>query len=307
MTFRRVVAATALLLTACGDDDGVSKGRGPEYDLAFAGEVSGVSVLMRTKGSERTIQRLGIGIPGIGAVTDPSGSRVLFTTLGNANVPPRLAMLDSVRAEPRNFTDDIGSYEREPSWSPAGDRVAYTSLRDDGMGDVVVANVAGGTVLSTDNLTLDNGGLGVPDMTPSWSPDGTRLAFTSYRSGAPSVWIMNADGSRLLQVTSPGNAGDYFPSWSPAGDSIAFQRIDASSSRIGLVAATGGTPRFLTLPGDAFAPVWAPDAARLAVSIRDLNLDLDVYVISTDGNIVERVRRPGNDYQPHWIPATSRF
>lgn len=309
MSMRKtLLPLAALLLAACGDDGGTNTPSGPAYDLAFTGEISGTMMLLRTRGATRAVRRIGLGYPGIGAVTDPAGTRVLYTTLGNADTPPQLVVLDGMDAEPRAFTDDVGVYEREADWSPPGDRVAYTSLRDDGFGDVFVARVAGSVFLGTTNLTGANGGASAADMTPAWSPDGTRIAFTSYRGGNPSIWIMDADGSDPVRLTTPVNASDYFPTWSPASDSIAFQRIDASSSRIGLVAVAGGTPRFLALAGDAFSPRWAPDAAqRMALTMRVEDADLDIHVVTTAGTIEERIRRPGRDYQPRWIRSTSRF
>lgn len=301
------LVASVSLLAGCGDDDGTGTATGPAHDLLFAGEVGGTQVLMRTEGAERTVRRIGLGYPGIGATTDPAGSRLLFTTIGAGAEPPRLAVLDSVRAEPRYLTTDAGIVEREPDWAPTGDRVVYTSFADDAYGDVMVARVAGGLFLNATNLTGTNGGAGSPDMTATWSPDGSHIAFTSYRAGSPSIWIMNADGSSPRRLTTPGNASDYFPTWSPAGDSIAFQRIDGVTSRIGLVAVAGGTPRFLALPGDAFTPSWSPVAPQLAIAMRMETLDLDIHVVGTDGTIVERVQRTGNDYEPRWIPGKSRF
>ena len=295
-------------LLACGDDDrGTGTAADPAWDIAFAGEIGGTTVLLRARGAALAVQRIGLGYPGMGAASDAAGARILYASLGNSIDPPRLMLLDGAEAEPLPFTDDDGVYEREPAWSPAGDRVAYTSHRDDDFGDVLVSAVSGGTITSTTNLTGANGGAGSPDMTPAWSPDGMHVAFTSYRGGRPSIWIMNANGGDPRQLTTPVDAGDYFPTWSPAGDSIAFQRIGSAGSRIGLVASAGGTPRFLTLPGDAFSPSWAPDAARLAITMRVSGTDLDVHIVGTDGTIVDRIRRDGRDYQPRWIASTSRF
>lgn len=306
MRHRLLPLFAVVTAAACGDKDPVIGDRPPAYDLTFAGEVAATRVLMRTRGATRAVQRVGLGYPGIGATTDPAGTRLVFTTLGTTSEPPYLAVLDSVRAEPRPLTGDVGVYEREADWSPLGDRIAYTSLRDDSYGDVFVARVAGSVFLGVENLTGANGGAGVADMTPAWSPNGSRIAFTSYRGGNPSIWLMRADGTEPVRLTTPASASDYFPTWSPGGDSIAFQRIDASSSRIGLVAATGGTPRFLALTGDAFSPAWAPLGGRLAITLRDDAGDLDVHVVRTDGTIEERIRRAGRDYQPRWIRSTSR-
>ena len=52
------------------------------------------------------------------------------------------------------------------------------------------------------------------DMDPSWSPDGSKIVFTSERSGIYEIWMMNADGSNPIQLTtSEGNAG--YPAWQP--------------------------------------------------------------------------------------------
>ena len=57
---------------------------------------------------------------------------------------------------------------------------------------------------------LDDGITG--NIDPAWSPDGSMLAFVSNRSGAAEIWVVNANGSNLRQVTS---AGEYvrFPYW----------------------------------------------------------------------------------------------
>jgi TolB protein len=59
------------------------------------------------------------------------------------------------------------------------------------------------------------------DWDPMWSPDGTRIAFASRRSGNADIWMINADGTHLVQLTSDPTE-DYAPTWSPDGTKIAF-------------------------------------------------------------------------------------
>jgi Tol biopolymer transport system component len=59
------------------------------------------------------------------------------------------------------------------------------------------------------------------DYYPMWSPDGTKIAFTSYRNDEYGIWIMNADGSTPMKITTIFTDEDY-PVWSPNGTKIAF-------------------------------------------------------------------------------------
>ena len=74
--------------------------------------------------------------------------------------------------------------------------------------------------------------LGDRDATqPSWSSDGTRLAFTGETTpgGATAIFVANADGSWVEQVTAPsGGESDSDPAWSPSGDEIVFARTLAT-------------------------------------------------------------------------------
>ena len=64
---------------------------------------------------------------------------------------------------------------------------------------------------------------------PTWSPDGTRIAFVSGRDGHPEVFVMNADGTQVRQPTD--NDGvDGRPAWSPDGTRIAFSSPSSSGN-----------------------------------------------------------------------------
>ena len=67
------------------------------------------------------------------------------------------------------------------------------------------------------------------DAQPSWSPDGTRIAFTAHRVGVPLVYVMNADGSNQVNVTQSATLDSSDAEWSPDGTTIAF----TSYARVG--------------------------------------------------------------------------
>jgi Tol biopolymer transport system component len=113
----------------------------------------------------------------------------------------------------------------QPAWSPDGSKVAFTSNVDNPSPDggycydacpteIYVADPAG-----TFHTRLTNNA--VKDQDPEWSPDSSKIAFTSYRDGNAEVYVMNADGSSQTNLTNNA-AYDGGPEWSPDGTKIAF-------------------------------------------------------------------------------------
>ena len=95
----------------------------------------------------------------------------------------------------------------------AGEKIAFASNRD-GNFDIYVMNADGTNPIRLTN----NGGF---DEDPSFSPDGSKIAFVSDRdSGNAEIYVMNADGSNITRLTNSGV--DFEPSFSPDGSKIAF-------------------------------------------------------------------------------------
>ena len=94
----------------------------------------------------------------------------------------------------------------------------------------------------------------------SYSPDGTRIAFASNRSGPTELWICNSDGSNPVQLTSLANIATGTPRWSPDSKQIAFDSRFEGHGDIFVIPAEGGKPRRLTEgPSDNGAPSWSHD------------------------------------------------
>ena len=143
----------------------------------------------------------------------PDGSRLMVVGGG------RLYLVDPERILARHdfeatHTDSAftpfeapGAGARNPRWCPDGSCIAYsTRVQDRGDWDILALAVDGSWWR---NLTPDSPG---DDLYPSWSPDGSRLAFTSDRDGDFDIYVMSADGSQVEQLTDhPGD--DYTPSW----------------------------------------------------------------------------------------------
>jgi Tol biopolymer transport system component/imidazolonepropionase-like amidohydrolase len=99
---------------------------------------------------------------------------------------------------------------------------------------------------------------------PSWSPDGTRLAFQAYRDRTWNIWTMNRDGSGLRRVTS-GPFDDREPHWSPDGAHLAFASDRSGNYDIWTTTPDGKTLRQITKSAANEAmPAWSPDGREIA-------------------------------------------
>ena len=132
------------------------------------------------------------------------------------------------------------------------------------------------------------------DTSPAWSPDGTRIAFSSNGDGDPEIYVINAQGSGTAQLTNDG-ATDVHPAWSPDGARIAFASTRDGNGEIYVINADGSDVERLTSSGDTDVhPAWSPDGTRIAfMSYRDGNWE--IVVMNADGSDVERLTNDSGD------------
>lgn len=98
------------------------------------------------------------------------------------------------------------------------------------------------------------------DTSPSISPDGSRLAFISDRSGTPEVWVAQMDGSAPTQITSLNGPDIRSVTWSSDGTRLSFVARRNGRSNLFSVPASGGPLSQLTdTPAEVLAPQWGRD------------------------------------------------
>jgi Tol biopolymer transport system component len=141
------------------------------------------------------------------------------------------------------------------------------------------------------------------DYSPTWSPDGKRIAFRTTR-GTPSgpdpsnIFVVNADGSSERQLTPARGAAasGLFPAWSPDGRWIAY----SNRAGINLVRPDGSGRRPLGVPGEC--SVWSPDGSSRINRGQGVD-NWDVFVMDADGTHVRRLtRHVAQDYPGAWSP-----
>jgi TolB protein len=131
-----------------------------------------------------------------------------------------------------------------------------------------------------------------PDFDPSWSPDGTQIAFRSERSGEPEIWIMNADGTGRRRL-----AEGLSPAWSPDGSLIAF----AGRAGLSVIGSDGTGRRVLPHTEGGEYPSWSPDGSRIAFN-SNLTGDHVMYIAQADGSKVVDLSSVGEGWQVDWSP-----
>ena len=134
-----------------------------------------------------------------------------------------------------------------------------------------------------------------------------KIAFTSNRDGNLEIYVMNADGTGVKNLTNNPN-GDGNPAWSPDGSRIAFLSVRDGNHEIYVMNADGtGVKNLTNNPNGDGNPAWSPDGSRIAfLSVRDGNHE--IYVMNADGTGVKKLtNNPAGDAYPAWSPDGSRI
>jgi Tol biopolymer transport system component len=192
-----------------------------------------------------------------------------------------------------------------PSWSPNGQRIAFSSDHD-GDWQIYVANVDGSGVTPLP---------GRPgwELDPSWSPDGQRIVYTYFYimrgEWKPEVWLMNSDGSNRTFV----GVGSMLasPKWSPDGSRILFvYGVDGKLDNLDVYTMGIDGSDWINLtqqPGWNVYPSWSPDGRHIAFS-SDRDGDHEIYVMNRDGRGVRRLTdNPATEMYPTWSPDGRRI
>lgn len=141
---------------------------------------------------------------------------------------------------------------------------------------------------------------------PAWSPDATKIAFVSARTGAPHVYVMNADGSGTKELTSGDKASDTHPTWSPDGASIAFAR----DGDIYVMGADGSNAKRISdINAQESDPAWSPDGDWIAYIRRTPGTPVqNLWVMHPDGTGRRALtKQAGRAFTPSWSPDSARI
>jgi len=138
---------------------------------------------------------------------------------------------------------------------------------------------------------------------PSWSPDGTQIAFQSEASGNADIWIIPANGGTPTQITT-NVADDVQPDWSPDGQTLVFcsYRSDNDGDIWTYHLPTATLSQLTTYDGSDWTAKWSPDGLSMAF-VSDRGGSLDIWTMSANGGgFVQVTDDPSTEWGPAWSP-----
>jgi len=197
------------------------------------------------------------------------------------------------------------TWDYDPDWGPVptepttGELIAFTSGRDDNAEIYIMGPNGGNQTRLTNNTAMDD--------YAAISPDGTRIAFTSWRDldGDAEIYVMESDGSDVTQITT--NTGyDAEPTWSSDGEALMFVSDRSGSSQLWFTVldppmtfgpyAAGGVV-------SNFSPDWSDQGV---VYVSDESGNNDLYTFIPDGTVTTQLTDdPASDYAPDWSHAAA--
>jgi TolB protein len=132
-----------------------------------------------------------------------------------------------------------------------------------------------------------------PIISPSWSPNGSELAYVSFETRKPVVYVHNvASGKRRVVANFKGS--NSAPTWSPDGRTLAVTLSRDGGSQIFLIPASGGEPQRLTQSNSIDTePVFTPDGSAIYF-VSDRGGSPQIYRTPARGGPVQRVTFSGN-------------
>jgi TolB protein len=147
-------------------------------------------------------------------------------------------------------------------------------------------------------------------LSPAWSPDGGRIAYTSYRGGAPALYERDL-GTGADRVLSNRDGLNITPSYAPDGRTVAFAASAGGNTEIATVGAGGFRQQTTGRRSDSLSPSYSPDGARIAF-VSDRLGEPQIYVMSAGGGDARLVSdytygNRGYSTSPDWSPVGNRI
>ncbi len=219
------------------------------------------------------------------------GTRILFAASGKNNMRTIRAFdTDGFGTSTYDLPEAINVM---PEWGPGGN-LLFTQLAPKGDNIFLYADK------QLKQLTDFEGWASGADYCSKTG----KIAFTGAREENSNIFIMNADGSDLVQLTNMPDSIQTSPSWSPDCKRLAFVSSYSGKPQIYIINADGTGMRRLTWVGNYnTTPDWSPKGDLIAFTARDERNVFDIFTINVNtGEVVRLTQDQGHNREPSWAP-----
>ena len=280
--------------------------------------------VMNADGSD--LRLLTDGAPGVTnqyPAFSPDGSRLAFIRYESKGKGYSLSVVGIDGSGLQSVLSSPGALG-EPTWSPDGSRIAFIRGQDMTVEGAAYLATCGSEIYVVDVFTRKDTNLtrGAGGTDPSWSPDGTRIAFSSYRDGNYEIYTMDSYGNDIQRLTYTDWA-EAEPAWSPDGKQIAYAahllqavvacgfiptgrpgNVGDEMSSIYVMEADGANQTKLEITGGGIEPAWSPDGTCLALIIYNAGDGSEVYATEANGKSLVKLTSDSNyKSSPSWSNA----
>src|SRR5216684_5461315 len=242
--------------------------------------------------ADEIVNKLSGGVPGV------AGTQIAFVS--NRSGAKEIWAMDYDGASQHSLTT-MHTISLTPRWSPDASAIAFTCYvpyRRVVTPQICIYSMVTNRIQAFPRFAGSN-------SAPVYSPDGTKIMFSSSMLGNPDLFVVEANGGHQKRITL-GNGANTSPSWNPkTGQTVAFVSDRGGLPGLYMMNADGSNVVKLDLPdmGYVIDPSWAPNGQLLTFSWRRPSGNYDLYLMDVASRqISELTRDTGRNERPSWAP-----